>query len=409
MNVLFTFIIFELLKIKQVPENMRSFETKPSDFSNFDDEINVESPGRINLIGEHTDYNEGFVMPTAIDKKIFLKFQKNFTEDLCRIFSLTYDTGFEFHLNREFTKTSGWEDYIQGVIQEMQALGCTLKGFDCIIDSHLPVGAGISSSAALECGFASGLNSLFKCGLSPMDIVKLSQRAENNFVGSNCGIMDQFASVMSKKDHISLLDCKNLEYEYISADFKNCKLLLLNTNVSHNLAETDYNNRRKDCELAVSIIKKDLPKTNSLRDINFEILDTYKDILEPKIYQRCLYVLRENTRVLDAAEALNSGNLKRFGELMYGSHEGLQHHYEVSCPELDFLVDFSRDKEYIYGSRMMGGGFGGCTINLIEENKIEEYISKAAKAYKEKFRIELDAISVLPGEGTIITKNNKHA
>lgn len=404
MNVFFTFIIFELLKIKKVLENFRSFETKPSDFSNFENEVLVESPGRINLIGEHTDYNEGFVLPTAIDKKIYLKFQKNYTKDLCRIFSMTYDAGFEFYLNKEFVRTAGWEDYILGVTRELQLLGCDLNGFDCIIDSQLPVGAGISSSAALECGFASGLNSLFKLGLSRMDLVKLSQRAENNFVGSNCGIMDQFASVMSKPGHVSLLDCQNLEYQYISADFQNCKLLLLNTNVSHNLAESDYNNRRKDCEMAVQVIQKDFPGIHSLRDINLEILSRYEDIFKPEIYQRCLFVLRENERVLRAAEALKTGDLANFGTLMYSSHEGLQHHYQVSCAELDFLVDFSKDKEYIHGSRMMGGGFGGCTINLIEEDKIEEYVTQASKAYKDAFDIDLDAIIVQAAEGTIITK-----
>ena len=406
MNVIFTFITFDSIKIKQVLENIRSFENKPSDFSNFDEQVYVESPGRINLIGEHTDYNEGFVMPTAIDKKIYLKFRKNQTEDLCCIYSSTYNSGFEFHLNAQLTKTGGWEDYLLGVIQELQVLGRLLKGFDCIIESQLPVGAGISSSAALECGFASGLNQLFDLNLSAMEIVKLSQRAENNFVGSNCGIMDQFASVMSKKDHISLLDCRNLEFQYISADFKNCKLLLLNTNVSHNLAESEYNNRRRDCEQAVEIIKKDHPEVNSLRDIDLDTLENYKEVLEPKIFQRCIYVFKENERVLKASEALNSGDLKTFGELMYSSHEGLQHNYEVSCPELDFLVDFSRNKKYVYGSRMMGGGFGGCTINLIEAEKIEEYITEAETAYHNKFGISLDAITVVPGEGTVVTKNN---
>ncbi|MFV8224511.1 galactokinase [Christiangramia aquimixticola] len=386
--------------------NNRSLATKPSISGDIGTQINVESPGRINLIGEHTDYNGGFAMPTAIDKKIYLQFQKNSTSDLCRIFSTTYNTGFEFSLDKTFEKTSGWEDYVLGVVNELKALGCDLNGFDCIIESELPVGAGISSSAALECGIASGLNSLFNLGLSKMDIVRLSQRAENNFVGNQCGIMDQFSSVMSKKGHIGLLDCQNLDFEFIPAHFGNCKLLLLNTNVSHNLANSDYNNRREECEMAVEIIKKDLPKVNSLRDIDFAVLEKYQQVLEPKIYQRCLYVLNENKRVKKAAEALRSGNLRNFGQLMYKSHEGLQQNYEVSCPELDFLVEFSRDKDFIYGSRMMGGGFGGCTINLIEENEIDPYIAEVSKAYFEKFGIKLDTINVSPGEGTIISKRS---
>lgn len=385
--------------------NIRSFSLKPAVFEDHNHEVRVESPGRINLIGEHTDYNEGFVMPTAIDKKIILKFQRNNTQNFCRLYSQTFNKGFEFHLDKKFEKASGWENYILGVIQELQYHGAKLEGFDCIIESRLPVGAGISSSAALECGIASGLNQLFDLGLTELEIVKLSQKAENDFVGSNCGIMDQFSSVMSKKDHIILLDCRSLKAEFIPADFKNCKLLLLNTNVSHNLADSDYNSRREECEAAVRIIQKTKPEIRSLRDLDFELLEKFKQELTEKMYDRCLYVLNENERVLKAANALKAGELQNFGKLMYASHEGLQHKYEVSCKELDFLVDYSRDKDFIYGSRMMGGGFGGCTINLIEEEKIESYIKEVSIAYFEKFNIELDAISVSPDEGTKIFKN----
>lgn len=378
----------------------RSFSSKPDVFEKFNAEVTVESPGRINLIGEHTDYNEGFVLPTAIDKKIYLKFQKNNTENFCRIYSETLKKGFEFHLDKPLHKTSGWENYILGVVKELLGKTDKIEGFDCIIESRLPVGAGISSSAALECGVASGLNELYDLGLKDLDIVKLSQKAENDFVGSNCGIMDQFSSVMSRAGHLILLDCRSLDAEFIPADFKNCQLLLLNTNVSHNLADSDYNSRREECEAAVSIINKKRPEVRSLRDLSFEILEEYKNQLKGQMYGRCIYVLKENERVLTAAKTLKSGNLKDFGELMYASHEGLQHNYEVSCPELDFLVDYSRDKEFIYGSRMMGGGFGGCTINLIEVDKIDQYIQDVSEAYFKEFNIKLDAISVLPGEGT---------
>ncbi|MDR5590689.1 galactokinase [Christiangramia sp. SM2212] len=384
--------------------NIRAISTKPSVFKDTGYAVRVESPGRINLIGEHTDYNEGFVMPTAIDKRIILRFQKNETDNYCRVYSETFGKGFEFHLDKAFTKAEGWENYILGVVKELQDNGAKLEGFDCIIESKLPLGAGISSSAALECGLASGLNALFDLGLEDLEIVKLSQKAENDFVGSNCGIMDQYSSVMSKPDHIILLDCRDLKAEFIPADFRNCKLLLLNTNVSHSIADSDYNSRRAECEAAVEIIQKELPEIRSVRDLNFEILDQFKDKLKAKMYERCLYVLKENERVLKAAETLKSGSLKEFGELMYGSHEGLQHNYEVSCKELDFLVDYSRDKDFIYGSRMMGGGFGGCTINLIEEDKIDEYIDEVSAAYFAKFNIKLDAIIVQPDEGTKIFK-----
>ena len=385
--------------------NIRSFSIKPDFFRKNEGIIKVESPGRINLIGEHTDYNEGFVMPTAIDKKIVLRFQKNQTENFCRIYSDTFGKGFEFHLDKKIEKGTGWENYILGVVNELLKENSKLEGFDCIIESDIPVGAGISSSAALECGIASGLNHLFDLNLKDLEIVKLSQKAENDFVGSNCGIMDQFSSVMSKEGHMILLDCRSLEAEYIPADFQNCRLLLLNTNVSHNLADSDYNSRREECEAAIRIIQTSKPEVGSVRDLNFELLENYKEKLEGKMYERCLYVLKENKRVLEAANTLKQGNLREFGKLMYKSHEGLQHNYEVSCKELDFLVDFSREKDFIYGSRMMGGGFGGCTINLIEEDKIDAYVEEISSAYYSKFNIKLDAINVGPHAGTKIFKS----
>ncbi|WBL26846.1 galactokinase [Zunongwangia sp. HGR-M22] len=376
----------------------------PEAFTNFKPEIKVASPGRINLIGEHTDYNNGFVMPTAIDKKIYFEFKENGTDSTCRVFSATYDAYLEFDLKKLAISNKSWENYVLGVTNEIITLGKSLKGFDCIIKSDLSTGAGISSSAALECGFASGLNALFNLELSKTEITKLSQKAEHNFVGNKCGIMDQYASVMSKKDHIILLDCESLDAEYIPADFKSCKLLLLNTNVSHNLADSEYNTRRQECEAAVEVIQKKYPEVKSLRDVNLEMLKEFKEQLQEKQYQRAKYVIEENERVINATTAIKAGELNEFGDLMYGSHDGLQYNYEVSCPELDFLVEFSRDKDYIYGSRMMGGGFGGCTINLIEADKIDEYVAEAAEAYFKKFNIKLDTIAVSPSEGTIVEK-----
>ena len=376
----------------------------PETFTNFKPSIKVASPGRINLIGEHTDYNNGFVMPTAIDKKIYFEFKENGTDSTCRIYSATYNAHLEFDHNNLSISEKSWENYVLGVTNEIKVLGKSLKGFDCIIKSDLSTGAGISSSAALECGFASGLNALFDLGLSKVEITQLSQKAEHNFVGNKCGIMDQYASVMSKQDHMILLDCESLHTEYIPADFKSCKLLLLNTNVSHNLADSEYNTRRQECEAAVEVIQKKYPEVKSLRDVNLEMLEEFKAQLEGKQYQRARYVIEENERVINATTAIKAGKLNEFGELMYGSHDGLQHNYEVSCPELDFLVEFSRDKDYIYGSRMMGGGFGGCTINLIEADKIDEYVAEAAEAYFKKFNIKLDTIAVSPSEGTIVEK-----
>ncbi|HEY9185952.1 MAG TPA: galactokinase [Salegentibacter sp.] len=374
-------------------------------FKKFKAQIEIESPGRINLIGEHTDYNNGFVMPTAIDKKIFIKLSANNSQSLCRVYSETYDSSFEFNLETIAKSKNSWENYIIGVVNEIQKSGKKLSGFDCVLKSNLPIGAGISSSAALECGLASGLNELFELQLSKIDIIKLAQRAEHNFVGSNCGIMDQFASVMSKKDHLILLDCKSLDTEYIPADFKNCKILLLNTGVSHSLADSEYNTRRQECEEGVRIIAETQPGVKSLRDVDEPMLEDFKNKLPGKIYDRCNYVIGENKRVLKAAEAIKNANLKEFGNLMYASHDGLQHKYEVSCPELNFLVNISRDKDFVHGARMMGGGFGGCTINIIEAEKTDDFIRETDKAYFKEFGIHPDPIIVEAGAGTIIKKN----
>ncbi|MBK5194087.1 MAG: galactokinase [Flavobacteriaceae bacterium] len=362
----------------------------------------VESPGRINLIGEHTDYNHGFVMPTAIDKKIYFEIRKNDTPTACSIYSETFNYRLNFDLKIIEKSSSTWENYILGVINELQKRGKKLEGFDCYIKSELPIGAGISSSAALECGLAASLNKLFELNLSKQEIVNLSQAAENNFVGSQCGIMDQYASVMSKKDHLILLDCLSLEAEFIPANFKSCKILLINSKVSHSIADSEYNTRRKECESGLKIIQDQYEEVQTLRDVTLELLDSCKSQLSEKQYNRILYVLQENKRVLAATDLLKSSELHAFGKLMYQSHYGLRDLYEVSCKELDFLVEFSEEKDFIYGSRMMGGGFGGCTINLIEEAHIADFSAEVKVAYQKEFNIISEMITVVPGEGTLV-------
>ena len=275
----------------------------------------------------------------------------------------------------------------------------------CIISSELPIGAGISSSAALECGVAKGLNALFDLELSDLELIEISRMSEHNFVGTKCGVMDQFAVTMGKENKLLLLNCETLDYKLIDAEFAPYKILLLNTNVSHNLASSEYNTRRAGCEQALSIIQKNHPEYKFLEDVPESIIETYKGKLEGNVYQRALYVSRENARTLNAANLIQNGNIKEFGALMYQTHEGLSTNYEVSCTELDFLVDFSKNFTQVVGSRMMGGGFGGCTINLVEEGFVNEFMDMAAKAYKKQFDLDLTAILVATSNGVEIVKS----
>jgi len=364
--------------------------------------LTINSPGRINLIGEHTDYNNGFVLPTAIDKKIQFKFKKNGTPTTCNVYSKNFDTSFTFDLKNVKPSEQQWENYILGVIFEIQQLSNKLEGFDCIFTSDIPVGSGISSSAALECGIAYGLNELFDLKLSKITLVEIGQRAEHNYVGTKCGIMDQFASVMSKAGNVILLDCQSLNYEYVPIHIEPYKILLLNTNVSHNLADGEYNKRRSLCEQGVSIIQKKYPTIKSLRDVSSEILATFKEIFTEDMYNKCTYVVEEKTRVLDSVEALKNNNLAILGANMYATHNGLSNLYEVSCQELDFLVEFSKKYDSVIGARMMGGGFGGCTINIVHKDEVAVFTEAASEAYFNKFNIKLTAFEANPSEGTSV-------
>jgi len=371
----------------------------------FNPELTVDSPGRINIIGEHTDYNMGYVLPTAIEKKITFKFQKNGSDKICHVYSKGYDTGFELSLDKiEISKIS-WENYILGVLNEILKRTDKLKGFDCTLESHVPIGSGVSSSAALECGLTFGLNELFDLGLTKMDIVELSQAAEHTYAGTKCGIMDQFASVMSKEGHVILLDCESLEYSYIPINIKPYKFVLLNTNVSHNLASGEYNVRRAQCEEGVTVLQKKYPEVKSLRNATMNMLNAIRNELDETVYKRCSYIIQEKTRVLEAVEALKANNLKRVGELLYETHDGLSKMYEVSCPELDFLVAFSKKYDSVLGARMMGGGFGGCTINLVHEDAIMEFVNAASAAYEKECKLKLTWFEASPSEGTSIVKN----
>jgi galactokinase len=287
-----------------------------------------------------------------------------------------------------------------GVVHELQQLGAEIPGFDATFEGDIPLGGGMSSSAALECSFAYALNVVFNLGFNKNQLIHASQMAEHHFAGVKCGIMDQFASMMGKKDHVLLLDCRNLEYKYFPMNLGRYELLLLNTNVSHSLASSEYNTRRKECEEGVATIRQSFPAVKNLRDVSLEQLNKCKDKLHEKIHRRCHHVISENQRVLNATKALSEGNLRLLGELIYQSHQSLQHDYEVSCKELDFLVDFSKGKDYILGSRMMGGGFGGCTLNIIESGKTALFIEEAIQAYSAVFGKKPTPYSITIEDGT---------
>ncbi|SHN24048.1 galactokinase [Cyclobacterium lianum] len=343
----------------------------------------VRSPGRINLIGEHTDYNNGFVLPAAIDKAIYLGFAKNGRQE-CRVFSVDFEQEVTFSLEA-MQPRKGWINFVMGVAAQLVKAGHRLEGFDCVFGGDIPIGAGLSSSAALENGVGFGLNELFGLALSPLEMLQFSQQAEHEFAGVQCGIMDMFASMMGKKDHAIRLDCRSLAHDFFPVELGDYQFLLCNSMVSHSLAESAYNERRKECQQGVDRVKARFEAVNSLRDISKSMLDTVKHELSGKIFQRCAFVIEENERVQQTCEALSRNDLDEFGTNLYKSHDGLSRDYEVSCPEMDFLVDFTRELPHVLGARMMGGGFGGCTINLIKKGEKENFKRQIGAAYQARY------------------------
>ena len=363
----------------------------------------VRSPGRINLIGEHTDYNEGFVLPATIDKQMVLAVARNNTSS-CRLYSIDYNESAEFQLSGLKPSSTSWANYILGVVDQLQKAGHAIEGFDCVFGGDIPMGAGLSSSAALECGAAYALIHLFGLEVDKISLVKFAQLAEHTFAGVQCGIMDQFASVMGKENQAIRLDCRSLEFTYFPIKLQNYQLILCDTQVKHSLASSEYNTRRKECEEGVGVVKRKYPEVSSLRDVSLQMLEEVKNQLDQVVFKRCSYVIEENERLLKGCELLERGDIKGFGINMYGSHEGLSLKYEVSCKELDFLVEFTKDKPFVVGARMMGGGFGGCTINLVAVDQKEEFVKSVSQAYKERFDIDLKTYEVAIKGGTSLLK-----
>lgn len=367
----------------------------------------VAAPGRINLIGEHTDYNKGFVLPGAVDKRIYAAIAKNNTSTI-NVFAKQLSESASFEVGDAQPK-KGWINYLIGVTYYLQQTGGAIEGLDVIIDGDVPVGAGMSSSAALCSAYGFALNELFKLDFSRMELAVVGQKTEHNFVGLQCGIMDQFASLHGKKGHAIKLDCRSLEYEYIPFDFPDYKIVLVNTMVSHSLAGTEYNDRRQQCEEGVNLLKKYYPDIKSLRDVSYEQLTRHWREFNATVYDRCSYVVNENQRLLAACDALRHGDLQGFGEMMYASHKGLSKRYEVSCRELDFLVEKAKTIPGTIGARMMGGGFGGCTINIVKQDALENFVDQVQDAYHRQFSIRPDVYSMQLEDGAGVVEEGCRA
>ncbi|MDE6310757.1 MAG: galactokinase [Muribaculaceae bacterium] len=351
------------------------------------------SAGRINLIGEHTDYNGGFVFPGAIDKVIMAEIRPN-GSDKVRVYSIDIDEYAEFGLREEDAPSKSWARYIFGVCREIEKRGGKVEGFDAVFAGNVPLGAGLSSSAALESCFAFALNDLFNASaIDKFELARIGQSTEHNYCGVNCGIMDQFASVFGRKDHLIRLDCRSLEYEYYPFKPEGYKLVLLDSVVKHELADSPYNKRRESCERVAARLGVD-----TLRDATMEMLDAAKADLSGEDYKRARFVIGEKQRVLDVCDALTAGDYETVGKCMYETHEGLSKDYEVSCEELDFLNDLAR-RCGVTGSRIMGGGFGGCTINLVKDELLEPFVEKARKEFAERYGHEPKVYEVVISDG----------
>jgi galactokinase len=368
---------------------VEKFKKKPSTFI---------APGRINLIGEHVDYNEGFVMPAAIDKHLVLSMTVG-SKDRCNILAEDFKEGVTFSIN-DLNPGQTWVNYLMGVIDGFQRRGLSVRGVDCALGGDIPTGAGLSSSAALCCGFAFGMNELFGWGLDRLELAKIAQRSEHHFAGAQVGIMDQYASLYGKANHVMLLDCRSLTHQYISFDFNAYDILLIDSRVKHSIASSAYNDRRAACEEGVRIINRDLPRIKSLRDVSRVLLYEYQDKLGEDIFIKCLFVVEEIARTQKAATLLKEENIKGFGELMFETHWGLSQAYDVSCEELDLLVSLAEEnKDVVIGARMMGGGFGGCSINLVRKNNEGIFKETIREKYFAAFKKEPHFYSIKLSDG----------
>lgn len=349
----------------------------------------VRAPGRINLIGEHTDYNDGFVLPAAIDKAIYFAISPR-TDRTCKLYAADLNDSCEFSLDTIQKSSKSWANYLIGVTGELITAGYVItSGFEVAFGGDVPNGAGLSSSAAVESGMGFALSELFGLKVPRLELALTAQRAEHHFAGLQCGIMDMFASIHGKAHSVIRLDCRDLSYEYFPFNFVDYQLVLCNSGVKHTLADSAYNTRRQECEAGVAILKQFYPNIHSLRDVSLAQVEAHRADFAENVYRRCRYVTGEIERVVTACEDLKRDDLEAFGKKMYETHEGLSKDYEVSCEELDFLVQQTLDKEEVLGARLMGGGFGGCTINIVKTEKVADFIQQITVCYQQQFNRKL--------------------
>ncbi len=360
------------------------YEGEPSMFA---------SPGRINLIGEHTDYNGGFVFPGAVDKGIVAAIRLNGTERV-RAFALDLNESAEFGLTEKDKPTESWAHYLFGVCREVQKRGGKIAGFDTVFAGDVPLGAGMSSSAALESAYAYALNELFSCGIDKFELARIGQSTEHNYCGVNCGIMDQFASVFGRKGCLMRLDCRSMEFQYFPFTPSGYKLVLVDSRVKHALVGSPYNDRRASCERVSKVLGQEF-----LRGATMEQLEAVKDKISEEDYKRARYVIGEEQRVLDVCAALERGDYETVGRRMYETHWGMSRDYEVSCEELDFLAEVA-ERCGVTGARIMGGGFGGCTINLVKEELYDNFIAEATREFSARYGHEPKIYDVVISDGS---------
>ncbi len=360
----------------------------------------VRSPGRINLLGEHTGYHGGFALPAAVDAAIYCALAPNNTGDRCRVYAKDVAQYVEFTIGEWPKNARRWEKYLYGVVAELMVAGYQVGGFDLVFGGNVPIGVGMSSSAAIECGLIYGLCAINNLPLDRLQMARLVQRVEHQHADVQSSLTDAFANLMSRTDAVLQLDCRSLDYAYFPLALGEYRLILLDTQVKYALADHEYHLRMNQCREGLARLQKVFPQVRQLRDVTMDMLDQCRGQLHPVALRRCKYVIAENERVLAACACLLQGNLPGFGRLLFDTHQGLRHEYEISCPELDFLVDFAAQYEGVLGARMMGGGFGGCALHLIHRDVLADFSEAISRRYLKANGRQLHLYPVRQAEGT---------